>query len=184
MMQKSSISRRTILSGIAPALLPGAMRNTSNVERWGMWEQAFSGAQKSEAEFRAEFRNGNRVLLADGFYDGNGVYRLRFMPDALGEWTFTTHSTVAALNGKTGKFLCTAPSSGNHGPVVVADPQHFRYADGTPHLSIGTTCYAWAHQADELERQTLETLKTSPFNKIRSASTSNAQRAAICLSRF
>lgn len=168
MMQKSSISRRTILSGIAPALIAGAPRAVpSTVERWAMWERAFPGPPKGEVEFRAEFRNGNRVLLADGFYDGTGVYRLRFMPDALGEWTFTTHSTAQALNGKTGRFLCTAPSGGNHGPVVVADAQHFRYADGTPHLSIGTTCYAWAHQTDELEKQTLETLKTSPFNKIR-----------------
>lgn len=159
-----------MLSDIVPALLAGvssAAPASSSVERWAMWEQAFSGPWKGEVEFRAEFRNGNRLLLVDGFYDGNGVYRLRFMPDALGEWTFTTHSTAQALNGKTGKLLCTAPSGGNHGPVVVADAQHFRYADGTPHLSFGTTCYAWTHQADELQQQTLETLKNSPFNKIR-----------------
>jgi hypothetical protein len=32
---------------------------------------------------------------------------------------------------------------------------------------MGTTCYAWTHQGDELEEQTLATLKDSPFNKIR-----------------
>ncbi len=32
---------------------------------------------------------------------------------------------------------------------------------------VGTTCYAWTHQGDELEEQTLKTLKTAPFNKLR-----------------
>ena len=44
---------------------------------------------------------------------------------------------------------------------------HFAYADGTPYFPIGTTCYAWTHQGDELEEQTLATLKAGPFNKMR-----------------
>ena len=36
-----------------------------------------------------------------------------------------------------------------------------------PITSIGTTCYAWAHQTRELQEQTLNTLAASPFNKIR-----------------
>ena len=44
---------------------------------------------------------------------------------------------------------------------------HFAYADGAPHVPVGTTCYAWVHQGDALEEQTLETLKKAPFNKIR-----------------
>jgi len=44
---------------------------------------------------------------------------------------------------------------------------HFAYADGTPYFPFGTTCYAWAHQGDAMEEETLATLRTSPFNKIR-----------------
>ena len=55
----------------------------------------------------------------------------------------------------------------NHGPVQVRNTHHFAHADGTPHQSIGTTCYAWTHQGDKLETQTLATLKTAPFNKMR-----------------
>jgi len=44
---------------------------------------------------------------------------------------------------------------------------HFEYADGTPHYDVGTTCYAWVHQGDALEEQTLATLKHAPFNKLR-----------------
>ena len=49
----------------------------------------------------------------------------------------------------------------------VRDTYHFAYADGTPHFSVGTTCYVWNHQGDALEAQTLETLKHAPFNKMR-----------------
>jgi hypothetical protein len=34
-------------------------------------------------------------------------------------------------------------------------------------VQIGTTSYAWTHQGDELEEQTLATLRTAPFNKMR-----------------
>ena len=56
---------------------------------------------------------------------------------------------------------------GNHGPVRVANTYHFAYADGTPYKQIGTTCYVWTHQGDELEEQTLATLGNAPFNKMR-----------------
>jgi hypothetical protein len=49
----------------------------------------------------------------------------------------------------------------------VANTHHFAYADGKRHFSIGTTCYAWVHQPPELQEQTLKTLASSPFNKIR-----------------
>jgi hypothetical protein len=51
--------------------------------------------------------------------------------------------------------------------VRVANTYHFAYADGTPYKQIGTTCYAWTHQGDRLEEQTLETLRNAPFNKLR-----------------
>jgi len=41
------------------------------------------------------------------------------------------------------------------------------YANGKPYWQIGTTCYAWVHQTEELQSQTLETLKETPFNKLR-----------------
>ena len=44
---------------------------------------------------------------------------------------------------------------------------YLRYADGTPYHQFGTTCYAWVHQTQELQQQTLKTLAASPFNKIR-----------------
>src|SRR5439155_21306891 len=59
------------------------------------------------------------------------------------------------------------PGRNNHGPVRVANTFHFAYADGAPYRPIGTTCYAWTHQSQQLQKQTLATLKKSPFNKVR-----------------
>ena len=100
----------------------------------------------------AQFTHDGRTLEPDGFYDGDGLYRVRFMPDEPGEWTYVTQSNVDALDGQTGSFVCTPAAEGNHGPVQVRDTFHFAYADGTPYYPFGTTCYAWTHQGDELER--------------------------------
>ncbi len=142
-----------------------------NVERWGVFEVTLNGPAAGnpfvDVRLAAHFRYRNRTVDADGFYDGAGVYRIRFMPDEIGEWTYTTSSNAAALDGKTGTLTVVAPSSANHGPVRVHYTSHFGYEDGTPYVPIGTTCYAWTHQGDALEEQTLATLRTGPFNKMR-----------------
>jgi len=144
---------------------------SNNIERWGIFELSLDGPNDGnpylDVTLSAQFSYQNRVLEPDGFYDGDGVYRVRFMPDTPGEWRYVTKSNVPDLDGHQGQFTCVAASEGNHGPVRVKDKFHFAYDDGTPFYPFGTTCYAWAHQGDELEEQTLETLKEAPFNKIR-----------------
>jgi hypothetical protein len=150
----------------ATLLFPAA-----TAERWGIYEIALHGPSGGnpfvDVHLGAHFRYRNRVVDADGFYDGEGVYRIRFMPDTEGAWTYTTFSNAAALDGKTGAFACTAAGAANHGPVRVKYLTHFAYEDGAPYVPIGTTAYAWIHQGDTLERQTLATLRTAPFNKMR-----------------
>ncbi len=141
------------------------------VERWDIFELSLSGPKDGnpflDVKLSARFRQDDRVVEPDGFYDGDGVYRIRFMPDQPGAWTYETESNVKELAGASGEFTCIEPSSGNHGPVRVRNTYHFAYADGTPYFQIGTTCYAWVHQGDEMEEQTLATLRSAPFNKLR-----------------
>ncbi|WP_248927034.1 DUF5060 domain-containing protein [Paenibacillus hamazuiensis] len=144
----------------------------TEVERWGRFEIGFRGPEEGnpfrEVSFRAAFRHGNRVVEADGFYDGGGVYKLRFMPDAEGEWSFVTYSSCHELGGLRGSFRVIPPGPANHGPIRVKDTYRFEYEDGTPYLPFGTTLYHWFHHgSEEEERQTLETLAASPFNKAR-----------------
>ena len=150
---------------------------TETVERWDVFELTLQGPKEGnpfvDVSFGATFSYKNRSVKLDGFYDGasatddGGLYRLRFMPDTPGEWRFVTQSSATELDGRQGSFTCTPAAEGNHGPVIADGVYHFAYADGAPHVSVGTTCYAWTHQGAELEEQTLETLKTAPFNKIR-----------------
>lgn len=142
-----------------------------SVERWGVFELVLDGPPEgnpfSEITLWARFSKGDRIFEVGGFYDGDGRYILRFMPDELGEWTYITQSNAAALSGQEGRFFCAAATTGNHGPVRVQDIYHFDYADGTPYFPFGTTCYAWTHQGQELEEQTLATLAKTGFNKLR-----------------
>ncbi|MCY4569914.1 MAG: DUF5060 domain-containing protein, partial [Candidatus Poribacteria bacterium] len=157
-------------------LLANAQKSEANmVERWGVYEVTLSGPDTgnpfTEVELTAEFKhrdtNEGQTFEPQGFYDGNGIYKIRFMPDEIGEWTYTTKSNTAELNSITGQFTCVAPSEGNHGPVRVYKDFYLRYADDTPYHQFGTTCYAWAHQGEAMEKQTLETLAEAPFNKMR-----------------
>ncbi|MGP3960689.1 DUF5060 domain-containing protein [Nonomuraea sp. 3N208] len=147
------------------------MSHSPSVERWGVHEIKLAGPADgnpfAEVRLSARYQYRNRIVEAEGFYDGDGVYRVRFMPDAVGPWRFTTVSNVDELDGVSGGFEATPPGAGNHGPVR-AVATGFAYADGTPYLPFGTTCYHWTHDMDEArERETLRTLAVSPFNKVR-----------------
>ena len=146
---------------------------TAEVEKWGLFEAVLSGPKGGnpfvDVTLEVDFALGARNVPAPGFYDGDGVYRIRFMPDTEGEWTYRTRSNASAIDGLSGSFRCGPPREGNHGPVRVRNRHHFAYADGKPYFPFGTTCYAWTHQPLDMQRQTLETMRNCGFNKLRMA---------------
>lgn len=139
--------------------------------QWDHFELALAGPTLdhpfAQASFDAVFSLGHREVPVAGFYDGDHTWRVRFMPDTPGDWTWRTRSNQAALNDQRGTLRCTPARPGMHGPVRVRDRFHFAHADGTLYLPFGTTCYAWTHQPLAMQEQTLQTLKASRFNKIR-----------------
>ncbi len=159
------------LNQCADVVVEHGTRADAQVEKWGMIEIRFNGPAAGnpwmDVDFEAHIRYRNRVLYVPGFYDGEGCYVLRIMPDIEGEWHYTTRSSHAELDGLQGSFRAVAPSAANHGPVVVADTYYFRYADGASFANIGTTSYGWAHQEESLCERTLKTLAASPFDKLR-----------------
>jgi hypothetical protein len=40
------------------------------------------------------FAHGNCAVDVDGFYDRDGLFRMRFMPDEIGEWRYETSSVA------------------------------------------------------------------------------------------
>ncbi|WP_199613677.1 DUF5605 domain-containing protein [Paenibacillus alkalitolerans] len=146
-------------------------KTQTHAERWGLFELALEGTDEGnpykECLLTAIFRHRERTVDITGFYDGNGVYRIRFMPDTEGEWTYKTASNYPELDGITGRLTCGAPAAGNRGPVRIRNRYGFMYEDGTVYHAFGTTCYAWIHLNEHLQERTLRTLASAPFNKIR-----------------
>jgi hypothetical protein len=148
-----------------------AAESEPKVEQWGTFEASYHGPSTGnpfvDVSFSATFTSGSESFDVPGFYDGDGTYRVRFMPDTIGTWAYVTKSNAPALTLQSGTFIATPAGPANHGPVHVVDQYHFGYADGAPYREIGTTCYAWIQQSNALQQQTLKTLASSPFNKLR-----------------
>lgn len=129
-----------------------------------MFELVFQGekpdSSEALADIKAVFTNGNSSQSVKGFYDGNGTYKVRFLPREAGVYSWKVTGVVKAE----GQEECTA--STQHG-MVHTQGCHFVYENGDSYIPFGTTVYALIHQDDALEKETLQTLQTSPFNKIR-----------------
>ena len=140
------------------------------VERWDVLEITVNGPKEgnpfTEQTIEGTFTGKNETVTAAGFYDGDGVYKVRFMPSFEGEYTYTTQGSFPEAS-TSGSFTVTPATGNNHGPVRVANTHHFAYEDGTPYYSVGTTCYVWPHQPDEVIEKTLEELDKGYFNKMR-----------------
>jgi hypothetical protein len=141
------------------------------VEQWDVFEVELDGPATGnpymDVELSATFSQDEKTVKVPGFYDGEGVYKIRFSPSAQGEWAYRTESNEKELSGKKGKIICIPASGKNHGPIKTINTFYLEYADGTPFFSTGTTAYQWTSVKQEIQEKTLQTLASSPFNKIR-----------------
>ena len=140
------------------------------VERWDVLEITVKGPAEGnpfvEQTFEGTFTGTNETITTAGFYDGDGVYKVRFMPSFEGEYTYKTTGSFPEAETQ-GSFTVTPATGNNHGPVRVANKYHFAYEDAMPYYSVGTTCYVWPHQPDEVIQKTLAELDKGYFNKMR-----------------
>lgn len=198
---------------------PALSRDEVVVEQWGQWEGVFPGPAAGnpfvDTTFKVAFTApSHETTVVRGFYDGGGRYKVRYMPPAVGKWSYKTTSNVAELDGEVGTFEVTRAGGHIHGPVVVAKKNStqaclppratptafvfagtwrvftsvlvcnvnyrpymnpiilvvslqkgtkFAYADGAPIFVVATTVYGLFINSST----TLSTLKTAPFNKVR-----------------
>lgn len=165
-------------SRLAALLLAAAsLARSSAFERWGVVELTQEGPVDATS-FNAfkVVANATFVHAASAtsvttpfFYDGGTAYKARFCPPLEGNWTWESVSSSPAMPPQRGSLAVGPPAAGNHGPVIAdaVHPRAFAFADGTPHVSVSTTAYAWLHAGDELAAATVASLRGAPFNKLR-----------------
>ncbi|HEY1576004.1 MAG TPA: DUF5060 domain-containing protein, partial [Terracidiphilus sp.] len=91
---------------------------SEDIEQWGLYEIALKGPSAGnpfrDVTLSAQFTQEHRTVEVKGFNDGDGTYRIRFMPDSTGLWSYKITSSAGELNGRTGRFTCTPAKPGNH----------------------------------------------------------------------
>ncbi|MGN6369685.1 MAG: DUF5060 domain-containing protein, partial [Phycisphaerae bacterium] len=116
-MVVAGVSARGLAEEAATSVAGAAER----VERWDVFEVTLKGPSGGnpfvDVWVKGRFQMGAREVVVEGFYDGEGVYKVRFMPDAVGSWRFVTESNVGELSGKGGGFEVVEARGGTHGPV-------------------------------------------------------------------
>lgn len=149
------------------------------IKQWGIFETVLEEELRecvlgdnpyADYQVEATFQSEKEQKKVRGFYMGDRKFAVRFMPSFQGNYQYEISGSLtgeAPVRLKKGEFTAEEPEAGVHGPLHVQNQYHFAYADGTPYIECGTTCYAWLHQSEEMRRKTMETLSQSPFNKIR-----------------
>jgi hypothetical protein len=125
------------------------------VAKWDRLELTFQSSRLyanalQQVRLQAVFKSpSGEARKVEGFWDGGYVWRMRFAPNEAGDWTYTTACTDhenTGLQGRQGRFVCTAPTGKNrftqHGPVQVSqDRCSLAHEDGTPFFWLADT--AW-----------------------------------------
>jgi len=150
-----------------------------SIAQWEVLDISFKARPASDNPFVTNFEadfvspSGKRQTVA-GFYNGSNSWLLRFSGSEEGEWQYTTHSELKALDSKKGKVFVTKSESSKHGAVVIdpVDKQHFYYEDGTPYFLMAFECdwlYALDYKNEEAMPRThhfLNHLSKNGFNQI------------------
>ncbi len=134
------------------------------VPRWQPHDFTFQSQTNDENPFMVSFsatvtRPDGGEFTTLGFYDGNGIWKIRLAPNAEGTWSLRTHSEDPHLDGKSVSFVCVP----NHHPdihgglqVDANHPHHFIFEDGTRYFLMGYECdWLWALDMNNPELPTL-----------------------------
>ncbi len=136
------------------------------VPLWGRWEAAFTAADgvSPDADLALELTSpAGKERRVGGFWDGGLTWRVRFMPDEEGKWTYRTVARPATgLGGKAGEFVCQRAAAAARpgswlarGPVRVAPNGRFlQHAGGLPFFWLGDTVWTGPALSDAADWET------------------------------
>ena len=90
---------------------------TKEIEQWDQFELELQGPSSGNP-FLDVSLTGNFSINSDpndfqvhGFYDGNGIYKIRFMPNKIGLWAYKTYSNIKSMDNIKGNFTCVQPKN-------------------------------------------------------------------------
>jgi hypothetical protein len=135
------------------------------VPKWERYERTFRSSvgyenPLQEAELRVVFTSpSGESRLVYGFWDGGRTWRVRFAPNEVGRWIYSTSSSDRSNGGLhevRGSFQCIAPTGRTvfkrHGPVQVSrDRRHLVHEDGTPFFWLADTAWNGVLRSTEEE---------------------------------
>src|SRR5438093_980680 len=74
-----------VLAGLETSALAESGRNSGTVSQWDTFELKLKGPSEGnpflDIRLTGVFSNGDYSIEVSGFYDGDGTYLIRFMPD-------------------------------------------------------------------------------------------------------
>lgn len=89
------------------------------IPQWSRFECVLTSTKSYDnpiqhAELSAEFTGpSGQTRRVYGFWDGDNIWRVRFSPDEVGVWRYTTACSDASNTGlhqQSGNFTCTEPT--------------------------------------------------------------------------
>lgn len=101
--------KKSVIAFIFLALAASEALAQQEVEKWKRLEVSYSNTSWSGNPFDLPFTGmfispTGRVFNHFGYYAGDDIWKINFMPDEVGEWTFRTTSTDNDLDGQAGSF--------------------------------------------------------------------------------
>lgn len=142
----------------------------TNVKRWDVFEVQLQGPAEGnpflDHTLTGIFTGRNESVTVKGFYDGDGIYKIRFMPSFTGKYNFILQSSF--IKGSlSGTFFVKDNDEKNHGVARIRDTYDFMYEDGTACHPFSSTSYRWYLQSEETMQDTIDSLDKAGIKRLR-----------------
>lgn len=138
---------------------PKELKTVDNFEKkvsvqWRVTELIFMSSKSYQSNFDdvdldvvyTHTKDGTEIRIP-GFWDGENIWKVRFAPTMVGNWTYKTvcsDTLNTGLNDKTGSLFCSEYKGDldiyKHGFIkTTPNTRYFTYSDGTPFFYLGDT---------------------------------------------
>jgi Domain of unknown function (DUF5060) len=161
----------------APVYADESVRQWPQWPQWSVSELTFTASGEdsnpyTQVALMVNFTGpGGIEQKVRGFWDGGQTFKARFTPTVIGDWSYTTESSDAGMNGRKGRFRCTKPTTGSKGFLRrdAEHPYHFIFDDGARFYMWGTTYYGVMRNAmaGDKWKEAITRTRAYGMNKVR-----------------